>query len=204
MMNTTNAPATDAQFKFIRALLCEKNTATLSVKYIVRITEILKGEGAPLTRKGATALIDTLLALPKLDSPITSADGATHNVIEYGDPFAEPTNTPDQAVVVAPVVPEGRYAVRAGDDIHFYKVDCPTEGRWAGYVFVKLLASDEEIRIGKDRRDKVLAEIALDPKAAAILYGHEIGRCGMCGRKLTNKASREAGIGPVCATKSGW
>lgn len=199
MLNTAIAPATDSQFKFIRALLCEKNTESLPIKYVARITEILKGEGAPLNRKGASILIDTLVKLPKHATPLVPADA-----IEYGDPFAEPVETPRAPAKRAPEVPEGRYALRSGDDIHFYKVDCPTEGRWAGYVFVKLLASDEEIRIGKDRRDKVLAEIALDPKAAAILYGHEIGRCGMCGRKLTNKESREAGIGPVCASKNLW
>lgn len=196
--------ATEAQFKFVKALLCDKNVTSLPDNYVARITEILKGEGAPLTKRGASKLIDTLLALPNHETPLTPADGATYNVIEYGDPFAEPTSTPNQAVTVAPSVPEGRYALRSGDGIHFYKVDAPTEGRWAGYVFVKLLASDDEIRIGKDRRDKVLAEITLDPKAASILYGHEIGRCGMCGRTLTNAASREAGIGPICASKAGW
>jgi hypothetical protein len=35
-------------------------------------------------------------------------------------------------------------------------------------------------------------------REAAIRYGHEIGVCSRCGRRLTNRISRELGIGPVC------
>jgi NADH pyrophosphatase NudC (nudix superfamily) len=35
--------------------------------------------------------------------------------------------------------------------------------------------------------------------AAAAVYGREMGYCGRCGRELTNKASRDAGIGPECS-----
>lgn len=34
-----------------------------------------------------------------------------------------------------------------------------------------------------------------------ILFGQKIGRCGHCGRQLTNQESREAGIGPICRDK---
>jgi Family of unknown function (DUF6011) len=50
---------------------------------------------------------------------------------------------------------------------------------------------------------QVLAFIA-DPKAAAIAYGIETGVCCICNATLTNNASIEAGIGPICATKMGW
>ena len=47
------------------------------------------------------------------------------------------------AVVVAdaPAVPEGRYAVEIDGTLGFFKVDAPTEGKWAGRVFVKQMAS---------------------------------------------------------------
>lgn len=32
-------------------------------------------------------------------------------------------------------------------------------------------------------------------------FGQAFGRCGHCNRKLTRKESREAGIGPICATR---
>ena len=44
---------------------------------------------------------------------------------------------------------------------------------------------------------------AADPLAAARLYGKKTGQCSCCGRELTNKASIEMGIGPICREKFG-
>jgi hypothetical protein len=109
----------------------------------------------------------------------------------------------------AEVVPAGRYAVATEDgavnELAFYKVDRPTEGRWAGFVFVKLIVSDDEQRLSKAASAAVLAKIAaVGAEAASAAYGLEIGECGVCSRTLTNDASRERGIGPVCAEKMGW
>jgi hypothetical protein len=43
-----------------------------------------------------------------------------------------------------------------------------------------------------------------DPKAASQAYARESGCCGICGRTLTTPESLEAGIGPVCAERSGF
>lgn len=106
---------------------------------------------------------------------------------------------------VAHVVLEGRYAVEIDGVLKFFKVDKPTEGRWAGYTFVKVQASDDLYNI-RDRayRERILAIIAEDPQGAMLRYGKEIGKCGHCGRTLTNEDSRERGIGPICADKMGW
>lgn len=48
---------------------------------------------------------------------------------------------------------------------------------------------------------KMLAEIEADPKGCAIAYGKATGNCCICSKTLTNPASIEAGIGPVCAGK---
>ncbi|QIG69508.1 hypothetical protein EVC17_025 [Rhizobium phage RHph_Y1_1] len=53
----------------------------------------------------------------------------------------------------------------------------------------------------KDVAD-LLAEIAKDPKGAAIAYGRSTGNCACCGRGLTDPVSVEMGIGPICA--GGW
>jgi hypothetical protein len=45
---------------------------------------------------------------------------------------------------------------------------------------------------------------ASDPKAAGIAYGRRFGSCCICARELTNHASIELGIGPICAEKYGW
>jgi uncharacterized ferredoxin-like protein len=93
----------------------------------------------------------------------------------------------------------------AVNELAFYKVDRPTEGRWAGFVFVKLIVSDDEQRLSKAASAAVLAKIAaVGAEAASAAYGLEIGECGVCSRTLTNDASRERGIGPVCAEKMGW
>lgn len=99
-----------------------------------------------------------------------------------------------------PKVADGRYALREADGVvRFYKVDCPTEGRWAGRCFLSIQASDELHAIKSlGRKREVLGAIAADPIAALKLYGQELGKCGHCGRTLTDETSRAFGIGPVC------
>ena len=48
-----------------------------------------------------------------------------------------------------------------------------------------------------------LAEIVRDPLASAVKYGRDTGICACCGRLLTDPASVELGIGPVCKTRWG-
>ena len=132
---------------------------------------------------------------------------------EYANEGRMPEREPRPAVLKPvndrPDVPAGRYALRDDNgktnNVRFYKVDCPTEGRWAGWTFLSVQASDDLFPI-KDRATKahILRRIAEDPQAAMLLYGKEIGKCGHCGRTLTNDESRERGIGPVCAGRMGW
>lgn len=48
-----------------------------------------------------------------------------------------------------------------------------------------------------------LTTIEADPAKAITDHGKVTGVCGCCGRTLTDPASVEAGIGPVCAKKFG-
>lgn len=83
---------------------------------------------------------------------------------------------------------------------HFYKVDKPREGRWAGYTFVNVQAGSEYYPLRPfANASNVLSIIARDPQKALADYGHELGECGVCGRTLTNPESIAAGIGPICA-----
>jgi hypothetical protein len=101
-------------------------------------------------------------------------------------------------------VPAGRYAIVTDDGtVKFYRVDRPTEGRWAGYTFVKVQASEEWHRVARNAQAPVLAAIAEDPIGAMRRYGLELGRCGNCGRLLTDETSRAHGIGPDCAERLG-
>lgn len=114
-------------------------------------------------------------------------------------------------VLAAPEVPAGRYAVEEEGTLKFFKVDKPTEGRWAGYTFVNQVVGGgyegHETRYpvkNKAHRERILCEIGSDVQAAMTRYGKELGHCGHCGRQLTDVMSRARGIGPVCINKMGW
>lgn len=48
-----------------------------------------------------------------------------------------------------------------------------------------------------------LRELAKDPLAVGVAYGKQTGKCCICARELTDPASVEAGIGPICASNWG-
>jgi hypothetical protein len=89
----------------------------------------------------------------------------------------------------------------------------PESGKNAGSIYVM----SGETYIGKVTTGKffcarecteameaeVLA-VASDPAKAAKAYGVRTGSCSCCGRTLTNGASIDLGIGPICAGKYGW
>lgn len=132
-----------------------------------------------LTMRQASAKIKELLATPK-----------TTEVVEK---------------ITMPKVPEGHYSVIIDGETKFFKVEAPTDGQWAGRIFLKIQASDAEYPVkNPTTKAQVLALIAANPKEAMLLYGRQLGHCGHCGRTLTNEESREYGIGPICRGKMGW
>lgn len=102
-----------------------------------------------------------------------------------------------------PDVPAGRYAIDIDDTVKFYKVDRPTEGKWAGRTFVKVQASDElhQIRTKKTINAVMNAIVDQGIEVSLARYGQLLGDCGVCGRTLTDELSRSIGIGPVCRNK---
>lgn len=180
-MPVAPAPATPRQLAYVTDLLADRDISTETrPKFQARIAELANEEArAALTREAASALIEYLTTLPKV------------------------TRRP--AAPKAEEVPAGRYAVEINDTLAFIKVERPEEGRWAGYTFVTRQLSEDFVRMSRQR-----AAVALDAIRAAgfqeamTRYGHELGVCGECGRKLTNEESRAAGIGPVCRAKNGW
>lgn len=105
-----------------------------------------------------------------------------------------------------PDVPEGRYAtptLTGNNDIDFWKVDRPTEGQWAGYVFVKRVIGghpDVQVR-GKQKLAALQAIKSYGIDEAHTLFGAALGICWRCGRHLTDETSRSLGIGPECRSK---
>lgn len=105
-----------------------------------------------------------------------------------------------------PDVPEGHYAVPSAtgnNDLDFYRVDRPTEGRWAGRTFVKVVIGGHPDYAVKGVHAVAVLNRILDfgVEPAAIQYGQQIGRCYRCNRHLTDETSRRLGIGPDCRSK---
>jgi len=168
---------TPKQISFLRSLLTQREGNEEAEKIRGALNEWRTA--GKLTKKVMSYSIDSLLKIPK-------------NVV------------PVAAVVESEGPPAGRYAIEnAEGELRFYQVDKPTEGRWAGRTFVKVQASDDLHPVKGQAAAAVLAEIAKDPEGASRRYGREIGRCGVCGRTLTDEKSRAEGVGPICASK-GW
>lgn len=95
------------------------------------------------------------------------------------------------------------YALEMDGEVHFFKVNRPVEGKFAGRTFVKEQAGDTFYKMSWPRVCEVLDAIAADPVAAQRLYGQHIQKCARCGRTLTDGDSRAQGIGPECIKKEG-
>lgn len=151
-----------------------------------------------MERRQASKLIDALKQAPLKQAPLTPGT-AKDSLERYKD------------------VPAGRYAVlkthpmvdgRDDDDWTFVQVDKPKDGRWVGYIFVKLLygapGDFQKVRASKSQAADLLAKIAKDPAKASADFGKHVGQCGVCRSPLTNEESRAYGIGPICRGKMGW
>lgn len=132
----------------------------------------------------------------------TPTAAATDAMVEAVAPGASTEEYVVSQQAPAVEVPAGRYALRTEEGVKFYRLDRPTQGRWAGWTFLKVQASDDLYPI-KNRTEKarIIAEIAKDVLAAERLYGQELGKCSRCGRTLTDETSRAYGIGPDCRNK---
>lgn len=97
-------------------------------------------------------------------------------------------------------VPDGRYAIETNEGVKFYRIKNGT-----CRVFVDVQASSDLWPIKTTEiRTEIIETIEADPSGASIRYGRELGRCGVCGRTLTDETSRKNGIGPICADKVGF
>jgi hypothetical protein len=100
-------------------------------------------------------------------------------------------------------VPDGGYAVESvtgNNDLDFYWVETPTEGKWEGHTFVKrVIGGHRNISV---RREEVHQALDLIKRSGIEESGHlfsqELGRCRKCFKHLTDELSRELGIGPWC------
>lgn len=110
-------------------------------------------------------------------------------------------------------LPEGRYALDTqpggANSIAFWRVSRPSNGRWAGFVFVVQLVGGvgdwREFRTTKEQAHSIADRIVkVGAREAAARFGHEAGQCGRCLSPLSVDRSRAAGYGKICAEKLGW
>jgi hypothetical protein len=190
-MPTTYGP-TEKQVTFLRKLLAERHEGADLALRLRQLEAWLPNAD----KAAASHMIERVMARPKLvgaTAEPTAPKGCTgRNIYELAKPG-------DLAYV-----PEGHYATPSAtgnNDLDFWRVDRPTEGRWAGRVFVKRVIggrADQAVR-GAEAIDALRAICADHPHHAMVLYGQEVGRCGRCNRHLTDEASRQRGLGPDCA-----
>lgn len=164
-------PASDKQLVFIAKLVDEKLLGDERDEVLAKIDRREYTGGREGT---ASALIDRLMAMPKLAKGSRSAR--------------------------LPEVPKGRYAIDSADGVlTFYHVG---ERQGELVIDVKAGPATHEIPFTEAGYTTILQAI-LDAglKAATIRYGLELGCCGVCGRDLTDETSRAQGIGPVCSQR---
>ncbi len=87
----------------------------------------------------------------------------------------------------------------------------PETGKWGGSLYAKNTDGEYLGRItggkfhptrdvGPDFAAAIIAACE-NPLESAVAYGRKTGSCSCCGRELTDSASIEAGIGPICESK---
>lgn len=196
-------PATSGQISYLRDLVARK-TPDMSEEFVQAVID------AGFDR--VSKALDTLRAKPDVatDTPARRINryagqcGNCSKPVEAGAGTVEKVdgawvvwhNEGDCFVVGSFPFPDGYYALDHGDnEISFYHC---IEGQ------VLAVAGPDEWPQRQEAATRIVAEIAQDPRAASVLYGRKIERCGICHRRLSKKDSREAGIGPVCAGKAGW
>jgi len=190
-----NVPATARQITFITDLV---KSRIVSAEHQARLLATI--DAGKLDKNIASKTIDWL----KLQ-PVRPAEVIIEPTPEQLMMQVEEGMNRQIAEALLPDVPEGRYAVEHKGVLKFFKVDRPTEGRWAGRTFVKVQASDDWFSIRPTvAKNEILALIGNDVQQASLRYGRELGHCGVCGRTLTDENSRARGIGPICADKTGW
>lgn len=170
--------ATEAQVKYIQDLLRQLEREPLTFHEVANLSRSAASDEI-------TALLAEVAARPKPTKPTTASASASASF----------------RTIVA-----GYYAVPSltgNNDLDFFRVDVPEEGRWAGYRFVKRIIGGRSgaFHIAKATQVKALEAIAAEPEKAALRFGQELGRCYRCGRTLTDETSRALGIGPDCRSR---
>lgn len=174
-------PATPRQVDYLKTLLEERDWGSGEFREVDE-TFMNVCDGKAVGKKEASDAIEALLKLPRKGGEEPKSTGAWASI------------------------PEGRYALVIDGDVKFFKVDRPTQGKWAGRVFTKLITggvgSWQEYR---RKNEDILPLIEkMGARESATLFGIKARHCGRCMSPLSTKQSRAAGYGEHCAGVVGW
>lgn len=100
-----------------------------------------------------------------------------------------------------PEIPAGRYAI-TDDEVRCYAINYGKPGtRWEGFLFLDRISSDDRFPIKNPaEKARILAAIAADVEASAILAGLTLRQCRRCGRTLSDTKNPyfSVALGPEC------
>jgi hypothetical protein len=160
---------------------------------------------ADVEKRTASVLIDNLVARAKARKAGTKLPALHPDFQPTGEAPAkeEPETRPFPKVSQA-----GGYATKSRtghNDLDFWWIDIPEEGRWKGYQFVKrVIGGRPSVSVrGAEAREAVEAILAAGEDKAGELFGQKLGKCRFCRRHLTDEVSRQYGAGPDCRAARG-
>lgn len=172
---------TPKQRDFILSMLDERDLTGVEETRVDTLVKCLRISEDPeefgMDTKQASKVIDWLLARPR----------------------KEVVKKPQEVVAddARRKLPAGRYAIEnEAGELRFYRLWVSRDGKRRA-LYVMFGPSDS--RLFPKTQEAVCAKIlAAGFRECAIRFGNEIGACSACGRRLTNRISRELGIGPIC------
>jgi hypothetical protein len=176
----TEPMATDKQVAFLNKLLEERPS--------YRDVENLWPENvAKLTKRQASRKIEEALKVPKeaQESPKSSLNGVLAEVSDGYLALPSRTGTNDLDFF--------RISTNQGKVNPANKGCRRVERILGGHGSIPMRIS-EAMMVA----EAIAAMTESERFEAMALFGREIGRCGICGRSLTDEVSRACGIGPVC------
>jgi hypothetical protein len=165
--------ATPPQVNYLNDLRAKKDLSSLSRDQVQWLAEV---DFSRIPKSRASDVIEKLKYLPRRQNQPQST-----KVVNWAN------------------IPAGRYAVENNEgELRFYQVWRPRGEDHDKVVKLYVLHGPDSSPVQRNAYNSILGKIGMDVRAAAIRFGMEIGSCSNCGRRLTNRISRELGIGPVC------
>lgn len=186
----------------------DKPPSTRSMSYLEDL--IVQRPGCGLfandctTQQQASAMIKTLLSIPR-DRALHETAAVVPTTLTG---ITAATTTPSAWVRHTDItsgVPKGRYCIDIDGTQKFFRWQKASHGRWKGQWFLNLQESDRFNSIPRSDWERIFKAIIMqDIDKSRIRYGKLLEHCGVCGKALTNKVSRDYGIGPECRGRYGF